>query len=929
MSERSDQPSRPERPAADSRSAAHQPAAPRRSAPVARVVAPPASANAAAPITPEPVHTAPQRGKNPPAEPTGSRSRRSPWREPKVLASIAAAFVLLAAVGLWFGLYGQGNGTARDNARNTPSAQESLDPRDIPLPTMKTGEIQVFTTPPGFMVLVDGEPVRSAENPGEFLLTPCSVTVPRGLRMIRVAKEGYFDASEASSVGEGTSVVQLTPTEDSAGDKTGVMHAPYFNAEVGKPIPLESLNTPGREFDPFVTEDGLAIWFAAERAEGSGIFSATRSNPFEEFGAPQLARLSAGIGDDLPGSPSVSADGQLVAFCVPRKARIRGLTRSDTAVLGDFDQLVEVRYSESPEAFWPAAQLVADPEGGRAKVYWTEIDRGQTANFVATRPGPRSPFGDLRKLTLPGGIPCLSTDGLRQYVFDGKRLQRARRADPDKAFSKLETISELDLPDYKPNPRFRQYFVSFDEQWMFYCPDPESRADLYIVRLSKGPGWGYVATGRPIDGQQIADSAPPPVRSPFAGLTTLEVPDRPRTPSATPAPSAPPRKDPRATPLPYTAHWEEFVRLLRERKHDEAAQLVEQHERSPEFAAVRGLLAWDREIIEAVRGFWEDVRAGIRKLQPGEEYRQSGITLTFARLEGDMLVGTFRGSEVSKSIFELQPSDLLAHADRAVPKTDPAGRKRMALFLSHDGQAGPQHARLRFDPEVKAEYEERLATRLLRQAELEIERDNSGPALALLQRVRSEHPESDAAKRSRAVEDSLYERGKWRPQGGRQWQRGPLGEFTAAPQRAPGSYLAWPEPLEQFELRMEWKVASVPTAFGGVYFRYNPLIGDPAQPNASFKVQLGNDYGVAPDPTVSGGLFLVEAPLENAVKPAGQWNDFRLRVKGNKVDVWINGNHVLDTVTRNDQIPLRGGVLLDGISGGISYRKILLSELVE
>ncbi|MEX0717468.1 MAG: DUF1080 domain-containing protein [Planctomycetaceae bacterium] len=841
-----------------------------------------------------------------------------------MLVAVGAAFALLLAVGVWFAFFSQGDGTAHQQAGNRNQSGGSIDPKSIPLPHHETGEAHVFTTPHGFAVLVDGEPVRDPDDPEQFLRTPCAVIVPRGVRTITVAKQGFFDASESVSVKDTISRVRLTPREDPVGDDSGAMHGRYFQAEVGRPLPLESLNSPGREFDPFVTDDGLTIWFAAERAEGGGIYSGTRSSPYDEFGPPQLAVLSAGTGADLAGSPSVSADGQLVAFCVPRKARIRGLTRSPEAVLGDFDQIVDLRHGDGIDAYWPAAQLVSEPDGKRVKIYWTEIENGTTRNYVSSRPDPRSSFGDLRTLNLPGGTPCLSADGLRQYVFDGKALRRARRARTSDSFSALETIRELDLPDYQPNSEYRQFFVSFDEQWLFYCPDPEARADLFVVRLANGPGWGHIATGRPIEEPAAIAEAP---RDPFANVTTLEVPDRPRSPTA-PTEREP---DPRATPLPYTTHWREFSQLIAERKYEEAARVLAERDKSPEFDSDRDLLAWDRELLESIRGFWNDVRSGIGTLKPGDEYRQSGVTLVFIRFENDMLTGSLRDDEVEKSIFELRPGDLAAFADRAVAKDDAAAQRRMALFLARDAQAVPAQAKVRFDlaGDARGEHSERLATRILRQAEREIARNNPAAGLAFLAQLRETHPDTAAAAKSRDVENAMYENAKWTTRGGRQWQRGPLGEYAADTQRVADSYLVWPDELERFELKMEWKAADVATAFGGVYFRWGALGGPPQQPNSAFKIQLGNDYRVPPDPTVSGGLFQVEAPLENAVKPAGEWNTFRLRVDGDKVDVWINDKQVLDTVTRNDQIPSRGMVLLDGVSGGISYRKILLLELVE
>ena len=109
-----------------------------------------------------------------------------------------------------------------------------------------------------------------------------------------------------------------------------------------------------------------------------------------------------------------------------------------------------------------------------------------------------------------------------------------------------------------------------------------------------------------------------------------------------------------------------------------------------------------------------------------------------------------------------------------------------------------------------------------------------------------------------------------------------------------------------------------------MFFRYpgqGELYGN------SFKVQLANDYGLLPDPQCTGSLFNYQAPEENAVRKPGEWNTLTLRVRGDSAEVQINGKVVLETVAVSERIPSRGFVALDGISGGIAYRNIELSEL--
>ena len=111
---------------------------------------------------------------------------------------------------------------------------------------------------------------------------------------------------------------------------------------------------------------------------------------------------------------------------------------------------------------------------------------------------------------------------------------------------------------------------------------------------------------------------------------------------------------------------------------------------------------------------------------------------------------------------------------------------------------------------------------------------------------------------------------------------------------------------------------------GGVYFRYSGQ-GNPN--DNAFKVQLANDAGIAPDNFSTGALFTEFAPDVNAAKPAGEWNTLHIRVHGPDLVVTINGKQVLEAVAVAPDKPKKGYVALDGVAGGITYRKILVSEL--
>ncbi|MEX0875846.1 MAG: DUF1080 domain-containing protein [Phycisphaerales bacterium] len=66
--------------------------------------------------------------------------------------------------------------------------------------------------------------------------------------------------------------------------------------------------------------------------------------------------------------------------------------------------------------------------------------------------------------------------------------------------------------------------------------------------------------------------------------------------------------------------------------------------------------------------------------------------------------------------------------------------------------------------------------------------------------------------------------------------------------------------------------------------------GDPAFPG--FEVQILDTHGEEPSVHNSGAVYEAIAPAAMAVKPAGEWNTYRIRVVGDTLDVWLNGEHV-------------------------------------
>lgn len=108
-----------------------------------------------------------------------------------------------------------------------------------------------------------------------------------------------------------------------------------------------------------------------------------------------------------------------------------------------------------------------------------------------------------------------------------------------------------------------------------------------------------------------------------------------------------------------------------------------------------------------------------------------------------------------------------------------------------------------------------------------------------------------------------------------------------------GGNLATRETYANFELELEWKISAGGNS--GVLFRVDPAAARP--PFSGPEIQILDDTthkdGRSPL-TSSGALYALYAPKTAAAKPAGSWNQLRLRVQGGRVQSWLNGSLTVD-----------------------------------
>lgn len=859
----------------------------------------------------------------------------SPRRRPRSLKEsllrnkwlfINIACSILVAIGLATWILNRDSGTDDDNnsPNGDPTNKKRANPNDHAggRPNAKTGLCRVYTKEPGYFVFINGEPVRGTGD--EWITTPCAVTLQRGGQEITVVKRGVRDQAKYVDVGEDTKVV-FDESEPASVSVTGLLDAAYLNTKTDAPISLFQLNTEQKELDPFITPDGLTLLFVSDRTQDGekAIYQVSRKSRYAFF-SETPKRVTGTSSLRMPASPTLTSDSLNLVYTLPRLGTVNCVPRS--SALGEFETKRPLVIQKQASAQWLSAQLIRDgdrawrfygllKERGRRNGYTASARKSQERNnsfrndsnkalLPPTDPGQE--FGRPQKFDLGGSPPCLSRDGQRQYFFDGKFLKRSVRSSLSEPFGNPQLlVSFSGITNYQPTVGRRSYFITDDEQWLIY----ESNADLHMVRVFSRPRQALLITGRSIP--------PLPVK-------VAKVPNDTSQKKKVDEPFVP-KVDPRTIPLGYPIFRKKLIELLKDRKYDEARRHVQSGLRDATLKADRELVEWDREDTNNAAAFWNDFDKAAAKMKPGEEFLAGPVRMLFVKYDQGEFFATVNGKPVRKQSRLMKLSDAVRIVDKQLGRDDADVQKRLATFWFYDKDGSPASAFARFARAKKAAetFQERLAQRRLKQAQHEFARKNIGKALEIVGEITKTYPKSKAATAGRKLVDKAYAAVTWNEIGGRTWVKKD-GAYTAPDNgRKAGAMLRSPDQYENFELRLEWK-SDAPNGQGGVYFRY-PGSGNPV--DTGFKLQLSDDANGVVDRFCTGSLFKVQAPTSNAVKPQGQWNTLLLRVRGESVTAVINGTKVLDTKATSKTIPLKGFVALDGVLGGITYRKTLLIEL--
>lgn len=139
-----------------------------------------------------------------------------------------------------------------------------------------------------------------------------------------------------------------------------------------------------------------------------------------------------------------------------------------------------------------------------------------------------------------------------------------------------------------------------------------------------------------------------------------------------------------------------------------------------------------------------------------------------------------------------------------------------------------------------------------------------------------------------------------------------------------GDNLCSVKDYQDFELTIDWKIEKDGDA--GLYLRGSPQvqIWDIARTNVGAQVGSGGLYNNQINP---------KNPLKVADNPVGEWNTFRVVMRGERVTVYLNGELVVDNVIlenywdRKIPIFIKDAIELQAHGNHIVYRNIYVKEL--
>jgi Domain of Unknown Function (DUF1080) len=146
------------------------------------------------------------------------------------------------------------------------------------------------------------------------------------------------------------------------------------------------------------------------------------------------------------------------------------------------------------------------------------------------------------------------------------------------------------------------------------------------------------------------------------------------------------------------------------------------------------------------------------------------------------------------------------------------------------------------------------------------------------------------------------------------------------------NFLATTKTYGDFELTLKWKLEGTEGFVnGGVQFR---TVRIPNHHEVSgYQADLGKGYdGALYDESRRKKILAQPTPemLAKVQKPLGEWNDYRIRAEGKRIQIWLNGVQTVDYTETEPNIDM-SGIIAVQIHGNatsiVRYKDLMIEEL--
>jgi hypothetical protein len=144
-------------------------------------------------------------------------------------------------------------------------------------------------------------------------------------------------------------------------------------------------------------------------------------------------------------------------------------------------------------------------------------------------------------------------------------------------------------------------------------------------------------------------------------------------------------------------------------------------------------------------------------------------------------------------------------------------------------------------------------------------------------------------------------------------------------------FLATLQTYTNFDLRLQFKLTGTGFVNAGVQVRSQRL-ENPAYEMAGYQADLGEGYwgSLYDESRRDKILAIADSSIVSKILRPNDWNDYRVRCNGRKIQIWLNNTQTVDYTEEDKSIVQSGRIALQIHGGGkaeVAYRNIQLTRL--